>query len=243
MYYKCLLTIFSQPQWYIQGHCPPNGGICRRCLPFFVANAAEPAGVTREQCACLCSQHGYTLAGVENANNCYCGHTINATTCGGAPIAEQCTKHCANGEAGCGNAYQVDIYDFKCESASSSSCSPPPPSPPPPPPPPPPSSLFPRVHYTPKCFVGQGGAHDIAAALYHSPTKIWHVMAGCWSKGGCKYVRIWAAYYSLCGALAAVSCFLASIFPSSCVSSFLRLVRFYGAWVGILQLFGIVYHQ
>jgi len=47
-----------------QGRCPPQGGRCQRCLPFFIANHAED-GVTREGCACLCARAGYALAGVE----------------------------------------------------------------------------------------------------------------------------------------------------------------------------------
>ena len=45
----------------------------------------------------------------------------------------------------------------------------------------------PAFHTTPKCFE-KGGAHDIAGALYHAPTKVWHLMAGCWSAGGWQHM-------------------------------------------------------
>ena len=34
----------------------------------------------------------------------------------------------------------------------------------------------------------QGGAHDIAGALYHAVTGTWHLMAGCWSAGGWQHL-------------------------------------------------------
>lgn len=42
-------------------------------------------------------------------------------------------------------------------------------------------------HYIPECY-RSGGPHDIAGTLYHRPTKTWHVMAGCWSKGGWQHL-------------------------------------------------------
>ena len=51
----------------------------------------------------------------------------------------------------------------------------------------PPGQLSPRIHFTPDCFRTKG-PHDIAATLYHAPTKMWHVMAGCWSCGGWQHL-------------------------------------------------------
>eukprot|EP00035_Acanthoeca_spectabilis_P011638 m.205377 g.205377 ORF g.205377 m.205377 type:complete len:572 (+) comp15409_c0_seq2:2143-3858(+) len=43
----------------------------------------------------------------------------------------------------------------------------------------------PRVHATPPCFIASG-PHDIAGALFLHDQ--WHVMAGCWSKGGWQHM-------------------------------------------------------
>ena len=45
----------------------------------------------------------------------------------------------------------------------------------------------PAVHTTPACYE-KGGAHDIAGALWHAPTRTWHLMAGCWSAGGWQHM-------------------------------------------------------
>jgi len=45
----------------------------------------------------------------------------------------------------------------------------------------------PRVHSAPPCYQC-GGPHDIAAALYDEPTRLWHLMAGCWSAGGWQHM-------------------------------------------------------
>ena len=82
----------------------------------------------------------------------------------------------------CGGPNIVDTFTFTCPSDCALQ------APTPPPPPPPLDRLYPRIHYTPPCFYRQGGPHDIAGTLYHAPTATWHVMGGCWSKGGWQHL-------------------------------------------------------
>lgn len=49
------------------------------------------------------------------------------------------------------------------------------------------SHWVPRVHAAPPCYQCSG-PHDIAAALYDAPTRLWHLMAGCWSAGGWQHM-------------------------------------------------------
>jgi len=45
----------------------------------------------------------------------------------------------------------------------------------------------PGFHAAPACYKS-GGAHDIAGALWDAPTRTWHLMAGCWSRGGWQHM-------------------------------------------------------
>ena len=62
--HKVLTTTSFSPS-----SCTP--GRCGRCLGYF-SGAQENTLVSREQCACICHSKGFTMAGVENGNNCYC---------------------------------------------------------------------------------------------------------------------------------------------------------------------------
>jgi hypothetical protein len=183
-----------------RGSCPEKGGKCGRCLGFFVG-AQYNGATSRENCACLCHQHGFDLAGVENGNNCYCGKdaTFPSKICAGATTAG-CGVACnANRSQTCGGKHRMEVFGFSCAAACKVALKPDPPRPPPPPSPPPPGCRpamgmkcglphwTPAVHTTPACYE-KGGAHDIAGALWHEPTKTWHLMAGCWSVGGWQHM-------------------------------------------------------
>ena len=165
-----------------QPGCPVAGGKCNRCLPHFVG-ASFNQHVTREGCACLCSKAGYALAGVENGNNCYCGNSL--TESGFCATTSQ--NNCAPGRAVacdgdksevCGGPMLIDAFNFTCPSDCKAYDPPSPHNH---------TRLFPRVHFTPPCYT-KGGPHDIAATLYHQPTKTWHIMAGCWCCGGWQHI-------------------------------------------------------
>lgn len=71
-----------------------------------------PGGMTVEQCTSACQLGGYSLAGVEYAQECYCG---NALSSGGAkePDMSGCNMPCAgNVSEYCGGSNRINIYDF-----------------------------------------------------------------------------------------------------------------------------------
>ena len=122
--------------------CPPGGGKCGRCLGYYVGEKFNGA-TSRENCACLCHQHGYTLAGVENGNNCYCGSetAFPGKVCGAA-VTSGCDVACrANHTDTCGGRMRMEVFGFSC--AGSCAVAPRPDPPPPPRPPPSPPSPLP----------------------------------------------------------------------------------------------------
>jgi hypothetical protein len=199
----CLLEKIGEKGY--EGRCPPGGGHCARCLDYYVG-ARFNDRTSRENCACLCHQHGFTLAGVENGNNCYCaseGAAFPGPFCGGA-ASSGCDVACdANRSEACGGRDRVEVFSFSC-TGSSCMAAPhsPRPAPTPPPPAPAPPQLgcrpalgmrcglphwTPAVHVAPPCYHA-GGPHDIAGALWDAPTKTWHLMAGCWRSGGWQHL-------------------------------------------------------
>ena len=174
-----------------QGSCPPAGGPCNRCLGYFVGQSFNDH-VTREGCACICHQRGYTRAGVENGNNCYCGSQLSASYCG-AEAQGACAKGCTGNatQEACGGPNAIEMLTFSCpEACTVPGPAPAPPAPVPPTPVPAPvvrNRFTPRVHYTPPCYLS-APPHDIAAAIWDDRAGLWHVFAGCWREGGWQHL-------------------------------------------------------
>ena len=115
--------------------CPEKGGACSRCLGYY-PGARFNGATSRENCACICHQHGFALAGVENGNNCYCDQpaAFPGKFCG--PMASGCDVACdANRTQTCGGRLRMEVFSFSCPSACTVTPHPDPPSPPSPPPP------------------------------------------------------------------------------------------------------------
>jgi hypothetical protein len=161
--------------------CSASGGLCDRCLPFFVGGRYN-AAVQREGCACLCHRLGYTIAGVENGNNCFCANATSPKTfCGGASAAA-CTVPCnGNRSQICGGSMAVYVYSFQC----SSDCIalPAGPSPAPGPPRPSPTKKYPflpRIHWAQGCLEGRV-THDISGGIIQQSDGTFHVWIGCFN--------------------------------------------------------------
>ncbi|KAF5367856.1 hypothetical protein D9757_013694 [Collybiopsis confluens] len=72
---------------------------------------AIPAGVKAETCTATCQTAGYTVAGLENAQECWCGHALaNSSIHVGD---EDCRATCiADHDEYCGAANRLAVYDF-----------------------------------------------------------------------------------------------------------------------------------
>ena len=71
-----------------------------------------PGGMSVEQCTSACQAGGYTLAGVEYAQECYCGNSFSN---GGAqePDMSGCNMPCAgNASEYCGGPNRLNVYDY-----------------------------------------------------------------------------------------------------------------------------------
>jgi hypothetical protein len=113
-------------------HCSAAGGRCDRCLQLF-SGARYNHAVSRGGCACLCSKLGYTLAGLENGANCFCGNHSKANSgyCGDILPESSCAVPCSgNHSSKCGGFEAVEVLSFACSPACAAIPSPPPPSPP-----------------------------------------------------------------------------------------------------------------
>ena len=87
-----------------------------------------PAPVSLEACSKFCWSLNLTVAGVEYANECYCGTGVHANA---TKLAGGCTMRCQDGHGErCGGSYQLGVYAVNCTGTK-----------PPPPPPPPGASV------------------------------------------------------------------------------------------------------
>ncbi|GFZ47912.1 hypothetical protein JCM24511_05659 [Saitozyma sp. JCM 24511] len=76
----------------------------------FPDQAAVTGAVDVETCVAACQTGGYTLAGVEYADQCFCG---NAPQNSGGPVSDGCTMTCAgNSSELCGGPYRLNVYGF-----------------------------------------------------------------------------------------------------------------------------------
>jgi len=78
--------------------------------------------MTVELCQSTCISAGYTLAGVEYADECYCG---NAVQNGGGPAPDgnaQCDMSCAgNSGETCGGPNRLDLYSYGASTTTTTS--------------------------------------------------------------------------------------------------------------------------
>ena len=81
----------------------------KRLFPFQAANDDE--GLTIEKCKKLCFEdHGYVYAGVQHANECWCGMGNDKPTISPAPQSE-CSMPCAGDSSQkCGGKWRMNIY-------------------------------------------------------------------------------------------------------------------------------------
>lgn len=63
-------------------------------------------------CSALCDRKGYTLSGVQYANQCYCSNTVDWGVGYGQPAPDgDCNMPCAGAAAlTCGGSYRIEVY-------------------------------------------------------------------------------------------------------------------------------------
>ena len=78
----------------------------KRILPYKAADNLHPNGAT--ECAALCKAAGYTLAGTQYSEQCWCGNSLN----GAQPISNnECNMQClGNAAEMCGGPYRNSVY-------------------------------------------------------------------------------------------------------------------------------------
>eukprot|EP00937_MAST-01D_sp_MAST-1D-sp2_P005762 g5762.t1 len=86
----------------------------RRILPAPVGNEED---MSHAVCGALCHDSGYELAGVEYADQCWCGHALPS---GAAPVnASSCSMPCAGAPAErCGAPYTIGVFAPACKPAA-----------------------------------------------------------------------------------------------------------------------------
>ena len=88
----------------LSGQCFKDSG---RLFPFKAADDDE--GLTIEKCKKLCFEdHGYVYAGVQHANECWCGN--DRPTISPAPQSE-CSMPCSGDSSQtCGDSWRMNIF-------------------------------------------------------------------------------------------------------------------------------------
>ncbi|KFY34113.1 hypothetical protein V494_07045 [Pseudogymnoascus sp. VKM F-4513 (FW-928)] len=109
-------TAVAVPGW-TAGGCYVDS-VAARSLPQGMAVAGN-AAMTTELCLEACQAAGYKIAGLEYANQCYCG---NEFTAGGVPAPDgdaQCNMPCAGNAAEmCGGPDRLNVYLFSGSGAT-----------------------------------------------------------------------------------------------------------------------------
>ncbi|KAB5591986.1 fungistatic metabolite [Ceratobasidium theobromae] len=77
-----------------------------------VGNSFISQGMTLDMCIDVCDQTGFSYAGAEYANECYCSNTISTANGGGVEVsASECNMSCAgNAQQKCGAGYRLTLY-------------------------------------------------------------------------------------------------------------------------------------
>ncbi|KAE9409012.1 WSC-domain-containing protein [Gymnopus androsaceus JB14] len=75
-----------------------------------------PAGVTAETCTAGCQTAGFTIAGLEDGQECWCGNTLGNSSL--HVDDDDCREICiSNHDEYCGNANRLAIYEFAASGA------------------------------------------------------------------------------------------------------------------------------
>ena len=70
----------------------------------------DASTVTIESCINACQSAGYSVAGLEFANECYCGDSIDN---GATPASSGCDMACSGNTAEtCGGAARINLYQY-----------------------------------------------------------------------------------------------------------------------------------
>ncbi|KAL0940159.1 copper radical oxidase [Colletotrichum truncatum] len=94
--------------WTAQGCVKDN--VQGRALPMPIAVVGGPAGMTIEGCVIACLAAGYTVAGVEYAQECWCGNTIQNGGVATLP-GDGCNMPCrGNTIETCGGSNRLNVY-------------------------------------------------------------------------------------------------------------------------------------
>lgn len=111
-----------------------------RVLSAFAQLGEGGTQMDHDVCAQLCLERKYSLAGVEDGHQCFCGNAITK----GAKLKPGCDTPCTmnSKQEKCGGDSRVEVYSFKC-SGPVTPIPKPTPAPPTPSPPPPPQTLCP----------------------------------------------------------------------------------------------------
>jgi hypothetical protein len=122
-----------------RAHCAVQSSTCyidggnSRVLPYPSAKPPWDHALTEGGCMQLCHDAGFSLAGVEDGAQCFCGNSTAAAAQAGSGCDMPCS---GNATQKCGGRSRVNVLAFHC-SGTPNPTPPPPPTPVPTPPPPP----------------------------------------------------------------------------------------------------------
>ena len=95
----------SLPSGWTDLGCQADGG-SPRLLSGYSVNSGS---LTPQSCIKICADRGFTYAGTESWNQCYCGNTLGRSIT--AAGVSGCTMGCAgDGSQKCGGAWRVNLY-------------------------------------------------------------------------------------------------------------------------------------
>lgn len=101
----------SNSDWSFLGCYTDN--VSGRALPMGIPAPGGSNNMTVENCEAGCLSRGYTLAGVEYANQCYCGDTLEN---GSGPASDGnalCDMACTGDSSEtCGGPNRLDLYSY-----------------------------------------------------------------------------------------------------------------------------------
>ncbi|KAL5633213.1 hypothetical protein ACGC1H_003644 [Rhizoctonia solani] len=97
----------------------PSGWAYRSCIRepssgrTLTGYSFTSSSMTVDMCVSACATRGYSLAGAEYANECYCGNSFSGTATGGGsvPPESECNMHCAGDSSQtCGAGNRLSVY-------------------------------------------------------------------------------------------------------------------------------------
>lgn len=96
--------------------CYTDGSSSGRTLPNSATVPGGASNMTIENCQAACRALGYSLVGLEYAQECWCG---NSSENGGVPATDGCTMPCT-GNAGeiCGGSWRLNVFSYGASASS-----------------------------------------------------------------------------------------------------------------------------